>query len=114
MKHASVQALRATMVLMVMMMPATAPAQQQQYFALGIGNTSCAFWQADARRTNEGIAYAQGVFTGLNMMGSGFVGKSTDLMGVVAELKKTCGERPSLAFIDAIFATYARLAKDTP
>jgi hypothetical protein len=85
---------------------------QSAYHSVGIGNRSCAFWLSDPRRENEGIAYLYGVWTALNMVNprNGFVGSTTDNEGKIAEVKRVCLGKPSMAFVEAIAEVYTGIA----
>ena len=115
---AIVRRLRARMIVpaitsvlgVVAIWPASA---QQAYRVIGIGDMSCAYWRSDPRREIEGVAYAYGLWTGLNMVNpkNRYVGASTDPEGIIGEIKKACASSPSSAFVDVIADVYVSLGR---
>ena len=80
---------------------------------VGIGRESCAYWQSSPSRRSEGAVWIYGFWTAYNHANeqNRMVGRHTDALGKVAEVKKTCDARPSMLLVDATAHTYWEMAK---
>jgi hypothetical protein len=83
---------------------AHAVAQPMELRVSGLGRASCATWLADKASENEGMAWILGFWTGANALdpAGGTVGKSTDNLGIIAEVKRRCLEAPSEALVGVV------------
>jgi hypothetical protein len=80
----------------------------EQVTIFGIGASSCAFWLSTPARTNEGIAWLMGYWTGVNSMNqtTHLIGANSDGEAIIAEVRKRCVAEPSARMTDAVAATY--------
>jgi hypothetical protein len=62
----------------------------------GIGTASCACWQSTEQNINQGDIWILGFWSGLNMdsPAHGDVGSTTDVYGIIGEVKKWCDTAP--------------------
>lgn len=90
----------------------TTTGARAEHLSFGMGVGSCATWLSTPSSESRGGSYVTGMWTGLNAAnstGRHTVGDTTDGFGIIAEVKKTCGEQPSMAFAEAIMRTYVRI-----
>ena len=82
-------------------------------YIVGAGLDSCATWQSSRLNFNDGSAWIFGFWSGLNTLNAKnhVVGSLTDGEGIVAEVKKICGARPSMNLTDAVIEVYSRMAR---
>jgi hypothetical protein len=78
----------------------------------GAGLLSCASWEPNRELDISG--WILGYWTGLNELGGGDgnhhqVGNSTDVKGILGEVKLFCRNNPSVSISDAIYNVYSRL-----
>src|SRR3982074_3462748 len=80
---------------------------------MGIGGMSCAHWQSAQAHRSEGTVWIYGFWTGLNYVASASEQTETkvDTAVIVAEVKKTCAQRPSQVLATAVWTTYLDLNK---
>jgi hypothetical protein len=78
---------------------------------MGIGSMSCAHWQSTQALRLEGTIWIYGFWTGLNYVAaaSGQPVSKVDSAAVLAEVKKTCAQRPSLVLASAVWTAYLAL-----
>ena len=86
--------------------PALAPPQQA--LIAGIGRMSCAHWLSES--FNEGEGWILGFWSGLNLANARTVGQHTDGGGIIAEVRKVCATRLSMALVNATFTAYSEMA----
>ena len=82
-------------------------------YIVGAGLDSCATWQSSPLNFNDGSAWIFGFWSGLNTLHAKnhLVGSLLDGEGIVAEVKKICGARPSMNLTDAVIEVYSRMAR---
>ena len=80
---------------------------------MGIGGMSCAHWQSTPTLRSEGTIWIYGFWTGLNYVAaaSGQAESKADTAAVLAEVKKTCVQRPSQVLASAVWTAYLDLNK---
>src|SRR6266567_5610595 len=80
---------------------------------MGIGGMSCAHWQSTRALRLEGTIWIYGFWTGLNYVAaaSGQTESKADTAAVLAEVKKTCAQRPSQVLAGAVWTAYLDLNK---
>ena len=80
---------------------------------MGIGGMSCAHWQSTQALRLEGTIWIYGFWTGLNYVASASEQTETkvDTAAIVAEVKKTCAQRPSQVSASAVWTAYLDLNK---
>ena len=78
---------------------------------MGIGGMSCAHWQSTQALRLEGTIWIYGFWTGLNYVAaaSGQTESKVDTAAVLAEVKKTCAQRPSRVLASAVWTAYLDL-----
>jgi hypothetical protein len=78
---------------------------------MGIGGMSCAHWQSTQALRLEGTIWIYGFWTGLNYVAaaSGQPESKADTAAVLAEVKKTCAQRPSQVLASAVWTAYLDL-----
>ena len=78
---------------------------------MGIGGMSCAHWQSTQAIRSEGTIWIYGFWTGLNYVAaaSGQPESKADTAAVLAEVKKTCAQRPSQVLASAVWTAYLDL-----
>lgn len=87
----------------------TTGAHAEGAWSVGRGNDSCATWLSSPAQEAAGRDYVLGFWTGLNIAApTGFhgVGSSTDIPGIVGEVKRICGLSPSSSLIVATMIAY--------
>ena len=80
---------------------------------MGIGGMCCAHWQSTQALRLEGTIWIYGFWTGLNYVAavSGQTETKVDTAAVVAEVKKTCAQRPSQVLASAVWTAYLDVNK---
>jgi hypothetical protein len=80
---------------------------------MGIGGKSCAHWQSTQAHRSEGTVWIYGFWTGPNYVASASEQTETkvDTAAIVAEVKKTCAQRPSQVLASAVWTAYLDLNK---
>jgi redox-regulated HSP33 family molecular chaperone len=80
---------------------------------MGIGSLSCAHWQSTQAHRVEGTIWIYGFWTGLNYVASASEQTETkvDTAAAMAEVKKTCAQRPSQVLASAAWTAYLALHK---
>ena len=80
---------------------------------MGIGGMSCAHWQSTEEDRLEGTIWIYGFWTGLNYVASASEQTETkvDTAAIVAEVRKTCAQRPSQVLASAVWTAYLDLNK---
>jgi hypothetical protein len=80
---------------------------------MGIGGMSCSHWQSTQALRSEGTIWIYGFWTGLNYVAaaSGQAESKADTAAVLAEVKKTCAQRPSQVLASAVWTAYLDLNK---
>ena len=73
----------------------------------GPQSQTCAVWMHDPIAQGSWIA---GYWSGINLALHRQVGRQTDFAGIMDEIEKECRSSPSEPVLDAIAATYERLA----
>lgn len=88
-------------------------AQSANVKIFGIGRMSCAHWQATAASRSEGSVWLWGFWTGLNYFAASEKKPQSvfDTAAVVAEVAKTCSERPSKTLSSAAWETFFSLPR---
>jgi hypothetical protein len=78
----------------------------------GIGASSCALWLSNAINERDGEMWITGFWSGLNLYSNTNrrVGQTVDAAGLIGEVRKVCGERPSTSLGDAALDVYAMIA----
>jgi hypothetical protein len=78
---------------------------------MGIGSMSCAHWQSTQALRLEGTVWIYGFWTGLNYVAaaSGQTELKVDTAAVLAEVTKTCAQRPSQVLASAVWTAYLHL-----
>jgi hypothetical protein len=76
----------------------------------GIGTGSCAHWLSTRSLENEGNAWLMGWWSAFNNFNESDhkVGKTTDMAGVIGEVRKVCVAEPSTRMTDAILVVWNR------
>jgi hypothetical protein len=69
---------------------------------------SCSHWLSQS--FNEGEGWILGFWSGLNFANARTVGQHTDGEGIIAEVRKVCAARPSMALLNATFTSYSEMA----
>jgi hypothetical protein len=83
-------------------------ARPQQALIAGIGRMSCAHWLSES--FNEGEGWILGFWSGLNLANARTVGQQSDGGVIIAEVRKVCATRPSMALVNATFTAYSEMA----
>lgn len=78
---------------------------------MGIGGLSCAHWQSTPALRSEGTIWIYGFWTGLNYVAaaSGQPESKADTAAALAEVRKTCAQRPSQVLASAVWTAYLSL-----
>ena len=77
----------------------------------GSGTRSCATWlEADQTQNLDFEAWILGHWSGFGMFDvrGGSVGETTDARGILAEVRLTCRERPSISVANAVTLVYLK------
>lgn len=78
-------------------------------FATGPGVATCATaWSRDHAPLS--FIWTQGMWSGLNSAKAAAVGSRQDSVEIVAEVRKTCAQNPSLPLVKAVAATYSAMS----
>jgi hypothetical protein len=103
----------AALVGAALVSPALAEDTKVSVQMTGIGGMSCAHWQSTQARRSEGTAWIYGFWTGLNYVAAASEQKQSKIgtTAIVAEVAKTCAQRPSEALATAVWNTYLALDK---
>ena len=78
----------------------------------GIGGMqSCATWLSSPENERDGINWMQGFWSGKNTENprNPMVGRNTDTLGLVAEVKLICQAEPSALLWDAVVRVYMKM-----
>jgi hypothetical protein len=80
---------------------------------MGIGAMSCAHWRSTPALRREGTIWIYGFWTGLNYVAAASeqTGTNVDTAAAMAEVTKTCAQRPSQVLASAVWAAYVDLNK---
>jgi hypothetical protein len=104
-------------LIVALMLPSLAWAQDATIYAYGDGNGSCASWLANRTSERIGSEWILGYWTGRNVSadvadGNGMVGSTTDTLGIIAEVKLVCEAEPSKSLLNAADEVYRRMQSD--
>jgi hypothetical protein len=93
--------------------PSSAQDAEVSVDMMGIGGMSCAHWQSTRALRSEGTIWIYGFWTGLNYVAaaSGQPEAKADTAAVLAEVRKTCAQRPSQVLASAVWTAYIDLNK---
>lgn len=95
-------------MIYALLLAASTASLPKSIWAMGQGTDSCAsaFRAENYSRTTEWVA---GYFTGLNSGWGGSVGHTTDMYGIMGEIKLICDAEPSNTLIGAAARVYVKL-----
>jgi hypothetical protein len=116
-KHQSLPMVRsvllAALVCAAPIRPCLAQEAKVSVDMMGIGGLSCAHWQSTQAHRVEGTIWIYGFWTGLNYVASASEQTETkvDTAAAMAEVKKTCAQRPSQVLASAAWTAYLALHK---
>jgi hypothetical protein len=87
-----------------------ASAEELSVDMTGIGGMSCAHWQSTQGHRSEGTVWIYGFWTGLNCAAAASEQTQAkfDTAVIVAEVKKTCAQRPSQVLASAAWTCVYR------
>jgi hypothetical protein len=88
---------------------------QTETLVFGFGTHSCATWVSQPADEIEGRAWILAFWSGMNAMGGNdgrLVGHSTDVEGIIGEVRKYCGERPSAQLWSAVVVVHLKMDFD--
>ena len=82
-----------------------------QVYLFGMSKVSCATWLYDPNMAQRGEDWLLGVWSGMNVTNekNHLVGKHTDTLGVIGEVKAFCAAHPSEELSSATLQTYTKL-----
>jgi hypothetical protein len=105
--------LLATLICAAPIRPCLAQDAKVSVDMMGIGGLSCAHWQSTQAHRLEGTIWIYGFWTGLNYVASASEQTETnvDTAVAMAEVKKTCAQRPSQVLASAVWTAYLALHK---
>jgi hypothetical protein len=100
--------LLATLVWATPLCPTSAEDAKISVDMTGIGGMSCAHWQSTQAHRLEGTIWIYGFWTGLNYVAAASEQSQSkvDTPRIMAEVKKTCAQRPSQVLASAAWTTY--------
>ena len=105
--------LLAALVCAAPICPSSAQEAKVSVNLMGIGAMSCAHWRSTPALRLEGTIWIYGFWTGLNYVAAASeqTEKKVDTAAAMAEVKKTCTQRPSQVLASAVWTAYLDLNK---
>ena len=98
-------------IILFTAMPAYA---EPMTLTLGIGRLSCANWLNTPSLETDAHGWILGYWTAMNIYSSSnrLVGQTTDSVGIVAEVRLACGQRPSERVFQIVSDVHQRLERE--
>jgi hypothetical protein len=105
--------LLAALVYATPIRPSSAQDAKVSVNLMGIGAMSCAHWRSTPALRLEGTIWIYGFWSGLNYVAVASEQTETkvDTAAAMAEVRKTCAQRPSQVLASAVWTVYLDLNK---
>jgi len=103
--------LLAALICAAAVRPSSAQDAKVSVDMMGIGGMSCAHWQSTRALRLEGTIWIYGFWTGLNYVAaaSGQPESKAGTAAALAEVRKTCAQRPAQVLASAVWTAYLEL-----